>query len=354
MMRLAWLWVVAGLAFSGCDAAGTDVPVAAGADAQAAVPVAATPAAVLRGEYLVRSIAGCGECHTPRDAQGDLDMSHWLAGVTNRFDLVPEDDTTGGISAPNLTPASLADWSDADIEHAFLDGVAKDGSPLYPLMPYYAYRNMTSADADAIVAYLRAVPAVDNDVAPRQPLPVSLVAPAPPIPDSAIPQTTLAATDADYASAQRGRYLAGEVGFCLDCHTPWRYGVATPLDMSRAFAGNRAFSAREWSMPAPSPVVVYSYNVTPDPSGIKGWSAGDVVKLLSAGTTPDGSTLCGPMPFGPIRALGAIVPSDARDIGVYLDDARPGDRGSGAAVHGAVSRVRWFSLEGPSTESQLS
>ena len=81
------------------------------------------PSVLERGEYLVRSVAGCGECHTPRDAQGNLDRSQWLAGVANRFDLTPDDDTTGGISAPNLTPEHLATWTDAQIERAFLDGV---------------------------------------------------------------------------------------------------------------------------------------------------------------------------------------------------------------------------------------
>jgi mono/diheme cytochrome c family protein len=308
----------------GCDDGGSSTPAAdAGTEASGLVD----PAVLERGEYLVRSVAGCGECHTPRDAQGNLDMSRWLSGVPDRFDLVPDDDTMGGISAANLTPEHLSTWTDAQIEAAFLDGVSIDGSPLYPLMPYYAYHNMTKADADAIVTYLRALPSVGGEVPARQPLPVPLTAPAPPVDESTIPHTTLASTHPDYASAERGRYLAGEVGFCLDCHTPWRLGVTPPLDMTRAFAGGRGFSATEWSVPSPAPAVVYSYDVTPHASGIAGWTAGDVVAVLQAGTPPGGASLCRPMPSGPVGGFGGMLAQDARDIGNYLTTLPPVDGG---------------------------
>ena len=46
-------------------------------------------------------------------------------------------------------------WSDAEIKRAITEGVSKDGSPLKPPMGYEFYANMTEADLDAIVAYLR-------------------------------------------------------------------------------------------------------------------------------------------------------------------------------------------------------
>jgi hypothetical protein len=233
----------------------------------------------------------------------------------------------GGVSAPNLTPAALGSWSDDDIKRAFLDGVDKGGAPLFPLMPYYAFHNMNADDADAIVTYLRNVPAVENTVPLRQPLPVALVAPAPPIPESAIPDTTLAPGDPSYASAEHGRYLAGEVGFCLDCHTAWRLGAAQPLDLTRVFAGGRSFSAREWSVPAPAPPVVYSLDITPHANGIAGWSADDVASFLRDGVSPKGRSLCGPMPAGPLGAFGALSREDDRDIGLYLTTIAPIDGG---------------------------
>jgi mono/diheme cytochrome c family protein len=300
-----------------CDQAGSSLPSAAQPSASA------TPAQIIRGEYLVRSVAGCGECHTPRDAQGNLEQGLWLSGVANRFDLTLEDDATGGISAPNLTPAALASWTDAQIQQAFLDGVNQYGDPLFPLMPYYAYHNMTAADAAAIVAYLRAIPAIMNTTPPRQALPVTLTLPAPPIPVSAIPQTTLAATDPLYGQAQQGRYLAGQVGFCLDCHTPWRLGAPQPLDMTHVFVGDRSFSAHDWGVPRPAPPIVYSYNITPDPSGIAGWTAADVALMLLEGIPYGGGGTCRPMPSGPTGSLGGLSPSDAHAIGVYLTTIPP-------------------------------
>jgi mono/diheme cytochrome c family protein len=285
------------------------------------------PTVLQRGEYLVRSVAGCADCHTPRDAAGNLDMSRWMAGAANRFDLVPEDDTLGAISAPNLTPAALGAWSDDAIKHAFLDGVAVDGSPLAPVMPYYALHNMTQADADAIVAYLRSLPAIANKLPARQPLPVTIVAPAPPVPQAAIPHSTLKAGDPNHAAAERGRYLAGEVGFCLDCHTPWRLGPAQPLDLTRTFAGGRPFSAKDWAVPPPAPPVIYSLNVTPHASGIAGWSISDVTNAVRHGVAPGLGNLCRPMPFGPVGGFGGLTDEDARDIGLYLTTIPPIDGG---------------------------
>jgi len=317
-MRAAVLLMLAGAFVTGaCDDAGNTAP------ASSASSVAPDASAIIRGEYLVRSVAGCGECHTPRDASGALDQSRWLAGVANRFDLVPDDDTQGGIPAPNLTPAGLSSWSDAAIERAMLDGISQDGSPLFPVMPYYAYHNMTGADAQAIVAYLRALPAIAGTTPARQPLPVALTAPAPPIPESAIPQTTLPDGGPEYASAQRGRYLAGEIGFCLDCHTPWRLGETQPLDLTRVFGGGRPFSSQDWVVPAPAPPVVWSYDVTPDPTGIAGWTARDVANVLAEGKTPGGTDLCRPMPAGPMGALGGLSQQDAYDIGMYLTTITP-------------------------------
>ena len=89
-------------ALAACDGnAGTVVPtVDAGTSSSSSL---VDPSVLERGEYLVRSVAGCGECHTPRDAQGNLDQSQWLGGVPNRFDLVPDDDTMGGAGASSGT-----------------------------------------------------------------------------------------------------------------------------------------------------------------------------------------------------------------------------------------------------------
>ena len=76
-------------------------------------------------------------------------------------------------------------------------------------------------------------------------------------------------------------------------------------------------------MPAPAPPVVYSYNVTPNPTGIEGWTASDVARLLLEGTPRGGGALCRPMPSGPTGALGGLSAQDALAIGVYLTTIAP-------------------------------
>src|SRR4051794_11803289 len=50
-----------------------------------AAPVNADPALVKRGEYLINQVAHCGECHTPRDARGRLDLGRHLQGAKMWF-----------------------------------------------------------------------------------------------------------------------------------------------------------------------------------------------------------------------------------------------------------------------------
>ena len=50
---------------------------------------------------------------------------------------------------------------DGEIVRAIREGIDRDGRPLIA-MPSQAYRNFSDADAEALVAYLRSQPAVDN------------------------------------------------------------------------------------------------------------------------------------------------------------------------------------------------
>ena len=293
----------------------------------------ADPAVIARGEYLVKSVSGCGDCHTPRDATGKPDMSRWLAGVDDRFDVVPDDGSMGSVSTPNLTPhaTGLVDWTADEIKRAILDGLTDLGKPLYPLMPYYAFHNMKSADADAIVAYLRSIPPVAHAVTPRQPLPLPLGAPASPIADAVIPHTTLKKDDPNFIRAENGRYLATSVALCMDCHSTWRAGSADPLDTSALFAGGRPFSAREWAVSTPdggaAPSIIYAYNITPHASGIAGWKPPQVATLLKKGTDDEGQPICRPMPAGPAGTFAGLTDSDALDIGIYVTTLPPIESG---------------------------
>jgi mono/diheme cytochrome c family protein len=303
---------------------GSDAAADAGSDRSDA---AQTPAQ--RGEYLVKHVAACGDCHTPRKMDGSLDMTKWLAGAFFA-DIDPASPTHGAIHAKNLTPhaTGLGTWDATQIKQAFLEGVSKDGSPLFPVMPYYVLHNMTDADADAIVAYLKTIPAVDNAVPARQPLGIPFTLPAQPVPTAYIPSTTLAPTDPNYASAQRGKYLAGNIGVCMECHTDAAMMSPIPIDVTKLFQGKRAFPSAELGLPVPPfPATIFSRNLTPHANGIGGWTAAMVRTALKQGTDKDMVPLCPPMPAGPMQAFGGLTDEDALDIGNYLVSLAPKDNG---------------------------
>jgi mono/diheme cytochrome c family protein len=112
---------------------------------------------VKRGFYLV-TIGHCLECHTPFGPPGSgVDFQNAIGKGGREFK------GPWGVSVSrNITSSKdkgLGDWSDADIKRAITQGVRKDGSRLKPPMGYPYYAKMTDGDVDAVVAYLRTLPA---------------------------------------------------------------------------------------------------------------------------------------------------------------------------------------------------
>ncbi len=106
---------------------------------------------VERGKYLVREVAQCGECHTPRDDQGQVDMSRWLQGAAVWFRpvrTVPE----WAYSAPPL--AGLGSFTKDQILQILEKGLDPQGVPVRPPMHRY---HLAPEDAEAIVAYLQSL-----------------------------------------------------------------------------------------------------------------------------------------------------------------------------------------------------
>lgn len=73
-----------------------DAAVSSGTDA---APPESSQTPVERGEYLVRHLSGCVECHSPRLPSGQFDESRLLSGVVNLDDLDPGDPQRGAIHA---------------------------------------------------------------------------------------------------------------------------------------------------------------------------------------------------------------------------------------------------------------
>lgn len=113
---------------------------------------AATPE-IERGRYLVEALGHCGECHTPRNALGGLQISRWLGGAPN---------PSGKGNIPNITTAKL-DWIDSDVLAYFTTGFTPDfdtvGGHMVDVVENLSA--MPEAELIAIIAYLRAVPAVE-------------------------------------------------------------------------------------------------------------------------------------------------------------------------------------------------
>lgn len=112
-----------------------------------------------RGAYLVNVLGHCGECHTPRNRFGALDPARHLAG---------NPDGPEGEAVPNITPHpgdGIGDWSTREIREYLKTGLLPDGDvvggPMADIVDQ-SLRYLTEYDLDAIVTYLKSVPALKN------------------------------------------------------------------------------------------------------------------------------------------------------------------------------------------------
>src|SRR5277367_3112830 len=142
------IFLAAGMGASRLFSGETSAPAA-----QQASATSAQKGDVERGRYLVENVAMCEECHTPRDANGNLDESRRLQGAATW--IVPVHPTTiWGMRARAL--AGLPGYTQAQGEEVLEKGVGPNGIPIQPPMHIY---HMNHADAQAIIAYLRSLSA---------------------------------------------------------------------------------------------------------------------------------------------------------------------------------------------------
>jgi mono/diheme cytochrome c family protein len=115
----------------------------------------ADPAPVKRGEYLVNIVARCGDCHTPRNARGDLDMTRHLQGAPTWFTPTVKPKEWED-RAPNITAGGKAGkWSEDRMVKFLTTGVNGEGEKPDAPMPSY---QLSPEDARAVTAYLRSLP----------------------------------------------------------------------------------------------------------------------------------------------------------------------------------------------------
>ncbi|SHM15299.1 c-type cytochrome [Chitinophaga sp. CF418] len=275
------------------------------------ITIERTPARIERGRYLVYNVAGCTDCHSQRDfsklAGPNFPDSMGAGGI--RFDH--KFGFPGVFYSKNITPYGLGKWTDGEIYRAITSGVDRHGKTLFPLMPYTSYGKMQTEDVYAIIAYLRSMPSIPNDVpASSADFPVSLLMNL--TPSDPVPVTYVDRSD----TVGYGRYLVMTAG-CADCHT---YKVQGK-DSGDAFAGGNIF-------PLPTGGMSRTANITPDKeTGIGSWTAAQFVarfKLFA-----DSAIRNQPVAKGDFNTLmpwayySGMDTSDLRSIYAYLKTLKP-------------------------------
>ena len=256
-----------------------------------AVPARQFEDPVEQGKYLTE-IAMCSFCHTPFKEpyitfenltleelrQGTFDISQTLdqdrlfAGG-HEIPLGP----AGVIVTRNLTSdveTGLGGWTDEEIKVAIRSGISRDGHQLNPVMPYQLYNAMAESDLDAIVAFLRTLPPIENEIE-HEPDQHMLMPEFPPVP---VIEGIVAPGPSNVAA--RGEYLMGGVVLCALCHTPVDETTGEPI-MDQFLAGGQPFEG-PWG-------IVYGGNLTPhEATGIATWTDDEIKLVLSSGILHDG------------------------------------------------------------------
>lgn len=216
--------------------------------------------AVARGQHLVEARYACGECH-----------GHDFGGGT-----MIDDPMIGALLGPNLTSGkgsrTLA-YQSADWDRMVRHGVKPDGHP--SPMPSKDFVAMSDRELSDIVAYIRSLPPVDDEIpAPTfGPLGKVLLATgafelsATVHPDHAAPHVVEPPPEA--VDAVFGGHIAQA---CTGCHR-------------RDFSGGPVIGGPpDWPPAA---------NLTP--TGLNGWTYEDFTRALLEGKRPDGTPLRTPM-----------------------------------------------------------
>jgi mono/diheme cytochrome c family protein len=268
-----------------------------------------------RGRYLT-VVGDCAACHTLPGSGRDL------AGGR------PIETPFGNILAPNVTPdqqTGIGAWTDDEFVNALQKGTGRNGTHLYPAMPYNYYTKVARDDALAIRAYLNTVPAVYNPLDPNQlPFPFNIRA-------SMIFWNALFFTPGTFRPTagkseewNRGAYLAEGLGHCGACHTPKNF-----LGADKASERLRGYALQGW----------FASDITSDPRrGIGGWSVDEIAAYLKAGHSRT-SAANGPMSETLNLSTSHMTDVDLKAIATYLKDPPSQNGNQDQGVSGAPNQA---------------
>lgn len=223
-----------------------------------------TPQRIARGEYLAVDVMACMDCHSKRDwtVYGAPIAEGTFGGGGEKFGK--EMGFPGTLYSRNITPYGLGSWTDGEIFRAITTGVNKDGKAIFPMMGYLNYGKMDPEDVYSIIAYLRKLPPVKNEVPERElDFPLNYIVNT--FPEKAALQPM---PDKNNEVAYGG-YLVS-IANCLECHS--KVNDKGERIAGTEFGGGRAFDF-------PNGLVVTSANISPDKeTGIGNWTREDFIQ----------------------------------------------------------------------------
>jgi hypothetical protein len=249
-----------------------------------ALAASTDPAAIARGKHLSQSLAGCAlhDCHGADFGGGP----------------VTEAGPIGAMAAPNITSTLIA-YSDGELARLIRHGVKKDRRTVR-FMPVQDFDWLTDDDVVGLLSYLRTVPPVDR---PSSPMTIRTLGK---ILDrkGLIPIDTARKVDHDQVgtgpapspTAEYGRWIGH---LCNGCHGASMSGGPIP------------------GAPSDFPVPL---NLTPDATGLQGWTYADFEKLATTGIRKNGKKLAS---FMPIEAIANMDDVERRALWAYLQSLPP-------------------------------
>jgi mono/diheme cytochrome c family protein len=240
-----------------------------------------TPERVQRGRRSVVML--CAGCHKD-PATGAL-TGRRMADAPPKF---------GVIYSPNITQDreyGIADWTDAEIAYLLRTGIARDGRYTPPWM--LKLPHLADEDMKDVIAFLRSDdplvrPAHVPDRNPEPTFFTKLLTRVAfkPLP---YPEKPIVAPSPEDRVAY-GRYLMIGKLDCYSCHSKdfATVDALVPEASGGFLGGGNAMRDREGHL-------VYSSNLTPDPTGLGNWTEADFRRTLKLGLRPDGRPLRSPM-----------------------------------------------------------
>lgn len=229
------------------------------------IRVEITDEIVDHGRYLANHVMLCMDCHAVRDFSyfAGPPIPETLGAGGEKF--TRDMGLPGNFIAGNITPATLGDWTDGEIFRAITSGVSRDGSALFPIMPYHHYSKLAEDDIYAVIAYLRSIDPVESEHPPSEiDFPVSLLINTMPVKPDLQPRPS------ENDLVEYGRYII-TASACTDCHTRMERG---------AFVGEPYAGGNEYLLPDGS--IVRSANLTPHETGIGNWTKEQFVARFKA------------------------------------------------------------------------